>query len=311
MMHASFFRKTIAKAADRMLTDAFRLQLDLLGARAELTAGLMGNWYLNRVAPQGDGRRPVVTFPGFLASDATLTRLNSFLNDNGFAAQSWGRGRNLGPQQDRWDEHLDALRQSVGEEIERLADEYSRPVALIGQSLGGVYARELALHLPDHIDRVIMLGSPAFHPYMAARHNRIIALLGHWLSRRSHTELAGRRGLLHWNPNHPPLPCVSIHSPVDGVVDERSSIIPSYVVEQSDPRAPRENIRVFSTHVGMSVNVWVLLAIADRLVQDRDDWQPFDPCRYVPVGLRHLVPLAYPKAPEPEASRLDALAESA
>jgi pimeloyl-ACP methyl ester carboxylesterase len=304
-------RKTVAKADEAMLTDVFRLQLDLLGARAELAAGVVAAPCLNRVTPQGDGRRPVITFPGFLASDTTLIRLNNFLNDNGFVAQSWGRGRNLGPQQEGWEVHLDALTQSVGEDIRRLADEYSCPVALIGQSLGGVYARELALQLPEHVDRVIMLGSPTFHPYVAADHNRVIALFGYWLNRRSHAELAGRRGLLHWDPDHPPLPCVSIHSPIDGIVDEQSSIIPSYIVDQCDPRAPRENIRVFSTHVGMSVNSWALLAIADRLVQERDDWQAFDPYRYVPDSLRWLVPLAYPRAPAPKVSKLDALAEPA
>lgn len=293
-----------------MLTDVFRLQLDVLGARAELAAGLVGNSCLNRVTPLGDGRQPIITFPGFLASDATLTRLNNFLNDNGFVASSWGQGRNLGPKQAHWDRHLDELTYTVGGEIKRLADEYSRPVALIGQSLGGVYARELALQLPDHVDRVIMLGSPTFHPYMTAHHNRVIALFGYWLGRRSYTELAGRQGLLHWDSDHPPLPCVSIHSPIDGVVDEQSSIIPSYIVEHSDPQAPRENIRVFSTHVGMSVNSWVLLAIADRLMRTRDDWQPFDPYRYFPGALHWLVPFAYPTSPEPKVSRLDALAES-
>jgi len=294
-----------------MLKDLFRLQLDLLGARTELAASLVGGPCLNRVAPEGDGCQPVITIPGFLASDATLIRLNSFLNDNGFVASSWGQGRNLGPQQDQWAEHLDELTQTVGEKIRRLADEHSRPVALIGQSLGGVYARELALQLPDEVDRVIMLGSPTFHPYMTAHHNRVIAMFGYWLSRRSHAELAGRRGLLHWDADHPPLPCISIHSPIDGVVDEQSSIIPSYIVEQRDPQAPRENIRVFSTHVGMGVNSFVLLAIADRLLRDRDDWQPFDPYRYIPDALHRLVPLAYPKSPEPETSRLDALVESA
>ena len=157
-----------------------------------------------------------------------------------------------------------------------------------------MYARELALHLPDSIDQVIMLGSPTFHPYLKSQHNRVVSLFGEWLSRRSHTELAGRRGLLHWDTDHPPLPCVAMHSPIDGIVDEASSIIPPYIVDHCEVTAPRENLRVFSTHVGMCVNPWVLLAIADRIVQDRDSWQAFDPYHYFHENLHWIVPLLYP-----------------
>ena len=108
----------------------------------------------------------------------------------------------------------------------------------------------------------------------------------------------GRRGLLHWDADHPPLPCVAIHSPIDGVVAEVSSVIPDYIVDSCDPGAPRENLRVFSTHVGMGVNPWVLLAIADRLTQDKADWQPFDPHDYFADALSWMVPLLYPAQPE-------------
>ena len=114
------------------------------------------------------------------------------------------------------------------------------------------------------------------------------------MSRQSHVELAGRAGLLHWDADQPALPCVSIHSPLDGVVDEASSVIPQYIVEQSDNSAPRENLRVLSSHIGMSVNPCVLLAIADRLVQDRDSWQVFDPYRYYSETLQGAVSRLYP-----------------
>jgi pimeloyl-ACP methyl ester carboxylesterase len=281
-----------------MLSDVLRLQADVLGARAEVAASLFGSWLLNRMSPNGGGNRPVITFPGFLAADGTLSRLNSFLNANGFEASSWGEGRNLGPRESSWEHYLARLEHVIGDEVKRLADLHSAPVSLIGQSLGGVYARELALQMPEHIDRVIMLGSPTFHPYVSGHHNRVVAQFGFWLNRGIHTELAGRRGLLHWDADHPPLPCVAIHSPIDGVVAEISSVIPDYIVDTSEPRAPRENLRVFSTHVGMGVNPWVLLAIADRLAQDKADWQPFNPNDYFVDALRWMVPLLYPAQPE-------------
>lgn len=282
-----------------MLMDLIRLQVDLVAARAELGTALAGGSLLDRVTPEG-GRRPVVTLPGFLASETTLLRLNRYLNRHGFVAESWGMGRNLGPRGEGWERMMDRMDAIVGDRIRRLADQYSAPVALIGQSLGGVCARELAAAMPEEIDRVIMLGSPTLHPYLDEHHNRIIATFGYWLNRQTHAELAGRRGLLHLDPDRPPLPCVSIHSPCDGIVDEASSIIPRYIVESAAPGAPRENLRVLSSHVGMSVNPWVLLAIADRLVQDRNHWQRFDPQRYFPDALSPLVPLLYPAEKKPE-----------
>ena len=294
-----------------MLNDFLRLQADMIAARAELGLSLTASWVLDKAAPDAVGNRPVVTIPGFLASESTLLRLERFLNRHGFAAQSWGMGRNLGPQGQSWSSVLDQMTREVGATVRRLADEHAAPVALIGQSLGGVYARELAAHMPDEIDRVIMLGAPTLHPYILSHHNRVIAQMGQWVSRQSHAEMAGRRGLLHLDPDHPPLPCVSIHSPCDGVVDESSAVIPQYIIEQSDNSAPRENLRVFSSHIGMSVNPCVLLAIADRLVQDRNDWTPFDPYRYFPENLEAAVSRLYPAQEDVAYDRdITALAET-
>jgi pimeloyl-ACP methyl ester carboxylesterase len=277
-----------------MLTDLFKLQMDMLSARGELAASVASSCLLNRVTPNGGGNRPVITIPGFMASGDTLLRLNRYLKNHGFEAESWGLGRNLGPQGMGWGKQLDSLIGKVGERIKDLADEHSAPVSLVGQSLGGVYARELALQMPDIVDRVIMLGSPSFHPYLTSHVNRVVSLFGYWMSRQSHAELAGRAGLLHWDADKPALPCISIHSPLDGVVDEASSVIPQYIIEQSDSSAPRENLRVLSSHIGMSVNPWVLLAIADRLAQDRDDWEEFDPYRYYSESLQWAVSRLYP-----------------
>lgn len=283
----------------------------MLAARGEFAASIGGSWLLNKVAPNGGGNRPVITLPGFMATGRTLLRLNRFLSKHGFEAQSWGLGRNLGAQGENWGHKLDDLGRVLGVTIRELADKHAAPVSLIGQSLGGVFARELALRMPDEVDRVIMLGSPTFHPYLKGHHNRIIGQFGYWMSRQTHAEMAGRAGLLHWDADQPPLPCVAIHSPADGVVDEASSVIPQYIVDQSDRAAPRENLRVLSSHIGMSVSPTVLLAIADRLVQDRENWEPFDPYRYFPGPLHWAVPILYPRrAGDPAAPDIATLAES-
>jgi pimeloyl-ACP methyl ester carboxylesterase len=285
-----------------MLTDLFRLQLDMLGARGELAAGLLSKWLLDKNTPPGSGNQPVITMPGFMASDATLSRLNAYLNRNGFDSHGWGLGRNLGPQGRSWSEHLDIIGQALDDKIKELSDTHGTPVALVGHSLGGIYARELASRMEQNVDRVLMLGSPTLHPYLAQQHNRAVSMFGYWLSRQSKAELAGRSGLLHWDAGNPPIPCVAIHSPVDGVVDESSCVIPQYIVNQSSKRAPRENIRVLSSHIGMGVNPWVLLVIADRLAEDTGDWHPFDPYDYFPERLRWAVTALFPR-PRPGLER--------
>lgn len=277
-----------------IVSDLWRLQADLLLARSELAVNLLGQRLLDSVAPRGDGHRPVILLPGFLVSGSSLGRLKRFLNANGYDAHGWGVGRNLGPRDQSMEAHLQQLEARIGDTVRRLADHHSAPVALIGQSLGGVYARELAMRLMPDIDRIIMLGSPAFHPYLRKRHNGLVGLLGYGVTRQTQSRFAGRWGLLHWHADKPELPCISICSPIDGVVDEASASIPAYVVERSGPGAPRENIRVNSSHIGMGVNPFVLLAVADRLAQARDRWEAFDPYPYFPAALRPLIARIYP-----------------
>jgi len=281
-----------------MLVDFLKLQMDLLGARAELGMNLMSARTLRRLAPKSTSAKPVITLPGFLASEVSLKRMNRFLNGQGFNANSWGLGRNLGPQGESWHKHLDRIGNQLMDQVKARSDEASARVSLIGQSLGGVYARELASRLEEEVDRVIMLGSPTFHPYKNDGHNQLIGRVGSWFSRQTASEFAGRDGLLHWQPDHPALPCVAIHSPIDGVVDENACHIPGYIVRHSQGHAPRENIRILSSHVGMCVNPWVLLVIADRLAVDRDHWQVFNPGDYFGGLSRPVVDLMYPNADE-------------
>jgi hypothetical protein len=104
-----------------------------------------------RARRQGVGQgRPVMVIPGFLASDHSTVVLRRTLQTAGFRAYGWGLGMNLGARSD--------LLERMAAKLERAAGH--GPVSLVGWSLGGLYARELAKLHPDKVAKVITLGSP-------------------------------------------------------------------------------------------------------------------------------------------------------
>ncbi len=103
-------------------------------------------------APRGDGH-PVLVFPGLLASDLSTQPLRGFLKQHGYAVHGWKQGRNLGLRAGVEADMLDR--------IEELYERHGkRKLSLVGWSLGGIYARQLAKRVPDKVRSVISLGSP-------------------------------------------------------------------------------------------------------------------------------------------------------
>jgi pimeloyl-ACP methyl ester carboxylesterase len=266
--------------------DFFRLNLDVLWGGGERLAGYLGRPVRDHILPSGDGRTPVLTIPGFLAPEYSLGRLNRTLGEHGFVARSWGRGLNLGPRGMSIFDHVEEIEAELGGEIRVMAETAEHKVALVGQSLGGVYARELAHRLPDHVERVITLGSPAIDPDNAHHLNKLLRMVGRRFSGRRLAELTMEQSLLHWDAHDPPMPLVAIYSPVDRIVPEFLSRIPDDIVEESHTAAPRENIAIVCSHSGMAVNPFVILAVLDRLVQPLDEWEGFDPADYFTGTLR-------------------------
>ena len=104
-----------------------------------------------RVERSSIGRgRPAMVIPGFLAGDHSTRVLRQALQDSGFRVHGWGLGWNLGARSDIL-ERLEAQLHRAGKK---------GPVTLIGWSLGGLYAREVAKRCPNKVARVVTLGSP-------------------------------------------------------------------------------------------------------------------------------------------------------
>ncbi|MFT7288750.1 MAG: pimeloyl-ACP methyl ester carboxylesterase [Halieaceae bacterium] len=207
---------------------------------------------LNKL-PRGDGH-PVMVLPGFLASDAYNASFRRFLGSLGYAVHGWGLGRNLGPR--------DAALTRLMERLHTLADRYGQPLTLVGHSLGGIFARELAREEPSLVRQVVSLGSPFGRGRMSGSYPaRLFAALN------PSEDIPVVMDELHWAP---PVPTTAIYSKGDGIVNWRTAV-------QSADYAPSvsQNIRVRGSHCGMTLNPSVWYIVADRLRQSVDDWQPF------------------------------------
>lgn len=209
--------------------------------------------------PRGDGHT-VMTLPGFMASNSSTVPMRGVLKGLGYDAHGWDSGRNV-----RVD---NALIERLQNQLARLADASGRKVSLIGWSLGGVLARELAKLHPDKVRLVISLGSPISDDRGHTNAARLFELLN---GKEPEPMQGGRfRGL----DEAPPVPTTSIFTKTDGIVHWRGSV--QHPGKTRGPH-PTENIQVHASHCGLGVNPSVMVAMADRLAQPEGEWKPFVP----------------------------------
>lgn len=95
---------------------------------------------------------PVAVFPGFAAGDLSTFVLRRHLHRAGYRVHRWRLGLNRGD--------VPTLIPKLISRTESLFDRYREQVALVGWSLGGVLAREVARERPDLVRCIVTLGSP-------------------------------------------------------------------------------------------------------------------------------------------------------
>jgi pimeloyl-ACP methyl ester carboxylesterase len=91
-----------------------------------------------------------MVIPGFLATDRTTLGLQRALARAGYRVTGWGMGLNRGARPDTVER--------IVRRIEAFAP--GGKAILVGWSLGGIYAREVAKARPDLVEKVVTLGSP-------------------------------------------------------------------------------------------------------------------------------------------------------
>jgi pimeloyl-ACP methyl ester carboxylesterase len=188
--------------------------------------------------PRGDGRA-VLVVPAFLAGDWATARLRQFLAALGHRVETAGIAINLGP---------------TTQLLAKLDDAFLRasqdgPIDLVGQSLGGVLARDLARRHPARVRRLVTLCSPVRVPIttpLAPAARLLMPLYDRdWLARRH--IIAGPLGV----------PVTALYSEDDGVVDWRECLLADH------PNC--ENVRVAGVHATIGSSPAALAAVARAL----------------------------------------------
>lgn len=151
--------------------------------------------------------RTVMLLPGFGTHPVRMRHMAEQLERAGHRVKRWGLGFNFGPTEENFSRLTGRLLD--------LYDRHGEPVVLVGWSLGGIFARELAKSHPEAVGKVVTMGSPFSGNRRANNAWRIYHLVtGHPVERPPVTQDISAK---------PPVPTVALWSPRDGIVSPRSS----------------------------------------------------------------------------------------
>ena len=203
----------------------------------------------------GDGH-PVVIFPGLGTSGRSVAPLRKLCESLGYATFDWGRGFNTGPEGD-----LDLWLAELTDHCTHMIEDHQQTVTLIGWSLGGIYAREVAKLMPGRVRQVITIGTP----FNADQDHTNAGWLYRLLSDDS-PEFDEKLNLrLRSSPS---VPTTSIFSRADGVVAWQTCL-------HSGKRRDVQDIEIEGSHIGMGWNPLVMEVVAVRLAQRPGAWKPY------------------------------------
>lgn len=193
-------------------------------------------------AARGNGQVAIV-IPGLLSPDMTTQRLRDFLTRQGFFAHSWTCGLNIGP--------MPRVIAEVERQVGEAAKATGKPVSLVGISLGGVVAREVAKICPGAIARVITLVAPIHLPVETP-----LAPLAEAASLLWDMQDLNALGAIA----EPPLvPLTAVVSRDDGVISWQAAVPP--------PSEWTEVLEISGPHMTVCSNAQVQHIVADRLAR--------------------------------------------
>lgn len=223
------------------------------------------------VGHPGDGHG-VLVIPGLMAGDHSTVGIRAVLSMRGYDAQPWGQGPNVGP--------TSRVVKGTFAALDRLCESTGRPVSVVGWSLGGFFARELARHRPDQVRQVVTMGTPI---QLRTEDDPGASRVG-WIYealRPFHS------AFFDGVPREEHLPDLSV--PITRIYSRHDGIVPWRACLGADsPRS--ENVAVAASHTGMGFHPGTLRVLLDRLGQPAGTWRPYSPDRS--TGGRHGAAMA-------------------
>lgn len=199
---------------------------------------------LLKTATQGD-LRPILVLPGFLCNDTATWALRRYLRNIGYRVYSWRQGIN-------WGQHPDS-REALVERLKTVHARCGAKVTIIGWSLGGVYARELASLHPELVEEVITLGTPWHGSPQSTAVWRAYALINR--------KTLASNGDVNVEFESETVPCTSIYTKGDGIVPWQMSIPKAAVRYKSH--------EVCGSHIGLVANAEVMQILTEHLQSSR------------------------------------------
>lgn len=218
-----------------------------LEARVPLEiAGLMLASPALALAPRSRSR-PIMLLPGYMADEQSMAPLAAYLRFLGYRVYDWASGRNRGG--------VDALVERVGNRVEALVESEGEALTVVGWSLGGVVAREIARTRSKKVAEVITMGTPIKGgPKYTSIGSAFASSRGIDLDRFEWE--VHRRNCIGLTQ-----PITAIYSKLDGIVGWEAAI-DSY-------NAQARNVEVYGTHLGLGINPRVWSVVADTLAKDQ------------------------------------------
>ena len=185
--------------------------------------------------------RTVMLLPGFATHPVRMRHLARGLRDAGHRVAHWGMGFNWGASAERFDR--------AETRLVELAERHREPVMLVGWSLGGLFAREIAKRQPDYVAKVVTMGSPFSHSPRANNVWRAYQFIaGHRVDEPPvKVELAAK----------PPVETVALWSPRDGIVHPRAAC--------GLPGERDRAVALRCTHMGFAYDPQVIAAVLREL----------------------------------------------
>ena len=187
--------------------------------------------------------RTVMLLPGFATHPIRMRYLARQLERAGHKVKRWGMGFNFGPTEENL-RYLEAR-------LEEVHARYGRDVVLVGWSLGGLFARELAKRRPDLVAKVITMGTPFSGSPRANNAWRIYQFVaGHRVDQPPVDTVVAEK---------PPVETVALWSPRDGIISPRSA--------RGLPHERDRAVALRCTHIGFSYAPEAVQAVLGELAR--------------------------------------------